>query len=301
MKNQAVVVDNQFNKNDFDASIDQNKAEKILSSIKLPPQPITLITLQKMLATDADLEWSALSTVISKDMTISAGMLKTINSPFFGLGKKIDDIGRAVMLLGINNVINIVNTLSLKESMRSMNLPEIDTYFDYANDVALVCAGLAAELKLMEPETAYTMGLFHDCGIPVMLNRFDDYGNILKLATESEDQLLVEVEDRNLNMNHAVVGYYICKNWNLSEDICQAVLSHHNVQELLSSGHSYTNETVMNMVAILSVAEYIAYAFRGEAQKTDWDYESGYVLNYLDISIEELDFLKSSMFEKLGD
>lgn len=303
MNNQkAVSVVDQYNLNEHDANqvIDNEKSQKLLQSIKIPPQPLTLIDLQKELA-KSDPSCKVISDIICKDMSVAAGVIKTINSPFFGLRKKIDNIQRAVPLLGIPNVVNIANALSLRAAMCDDNYPEIDSYFDAANEVALVAAGIAKELGFLEPDQAYTLGLFHDCGIPALLQKFPNYSEVLDMAYNTNDISLTVYEDRNLNTNHAVVGYYICKSWNMSEDISLAILNHHNVHEVLMSGSLHEHETVKSMVALLSLSEYISFAYHGKAEQTNWGEEASIILDYLDLNEEEFDQLKNAMFEAMGD
>lgn len=41
------------------------------------------------------------STIITRDVGLAAAVLKTVNSPFYGLARKIDSIQRATPLLGL--------------------------------------------------------------------------------------------------------------------------------------------------------------------------------------------------------
>jgi len=275
-------------------------SEKILRSIKIPPQPLTLLSLKKELSKEYP-ESKIISEIISKDMPVAAGVIKTINSSFFALESKIDNIPRAVNLLGMSNVVNIVNSFSLKEALREYDHPDMDDYLDSANDMAIVTARLAKDLAAMDPDSAYILGLFHDVGIPMLLQKFDNYAKVLQYAYSSADELLTDVEDYNLKTNHAVVGYYVCKTWNMSELISLAILNHHNLEELLLTESDKFTHELKTAVALLAMAEYLTYAYHGRAERTHWTEESSLVLSYLDLTEEEFELTKSTIFESLGE
>lgn len=270
----------------------------------LPPQPLILQSLQQMMS-HKHLNWQEISDVIKGQENIATELLTIINSPFFGVNETVDNIEDLVKLLGIKHVIELVAALSLKQAMREMNYLKIDEYLNCANDIALITAGLARELDIMNPETAYLMALFQDCGVPVLYSRFSDYSAIRQLAYASDNMSIIEVEDQNLNLNHAVIAGFICESWNLPDDICKAVLSHHHVIELLAVDSTFGSTTseqdnIKKMVALLSLSEYIAYAYRGNAHKTGWAQHSAYVMDYLELSEASLDRIKLAMFEMSG-
>ncbi|NOX43353.1 MAG: HDOD domain-containing protein [Gammaproteobacteria bacterium] len=283
-------------------SLGHPEADKILENINIPSQPITLLSLQKELSSDYSdgiSDCIVISEIISKDLAVTASVIETINSPFFALEDKIDDVQGAATLLGMPNVVNMVNAFCLREAMKRCDYPEIDAYFDSANEIALVAANLANELGVMNSDVAYTLGLFHDIGAPILLQKFPNYAEVLQYAYTSEKYSMTEVENHNLNTNHAVVGFYVCKAWNLPERVSLAILNHHNVEEVLSSDSYKDKSELRASVALLTMAEYLAYAYNGKAQKANWEEESALVLDYLDINEHEFDVIKTTMFGKL--
>jgi len=162
-------------------------------------------------------------------------MLKFVNSPFYGLANKISSIEQAVSLLGINTVINILNGLAIKGEMSDEAIIELTTFWDTANDIAMVCATIAKKVGYPNPDEAYTLGLFHNAGIPLMLARFENYISVMEKAYSGEHERVIDIENEKFNTNHCVVGYYTAKSWNLPEHICQAIAEHHNTQQVFST------------------------------------------------------------------
>lgn len=70
---------------------------------------------------------------------------------------------------------------------------------------------LAKRIGFQSSDEAYALGLFHNCGIPLMLQRFPNYFEVQEEAyfRASGDNRVVDTENRLLNTNHSVVGYFI--------------------------------------------------------------------------------------------
>ena len=199
------------------STVSKEAAEKLLAGIKLPPRPSILAVLMTE-RNKANPDMRKISTMIARDVVLSAAMLKTVNSPYFGLRRKIDSIDQAVMTLGTDSVFNILSGLVLR-TMNSGNNPQLTRFWDNAENTAFVAALIAKRVPGIPHNIAYTIGLFHDCGIPMMMNRFPDYMATLKLAETFQDRTLTKTEDDRHSTNHATIGYLLSKNWNLSETI----------------------------------------------------------------------------------
>ena len=88
--------------------------EKVLKGITIPSPPQVVADLQmEMAMPDPDL--NEMADMISKDPGLAGGVLKTLNSPFYG-NRDIASISKAVMMLGMNTIANIVNTLYLRDA-----------------------------------------------------------------------------------------------------------------------------------------------------------------------------------------
>ncbi|MDH5377526.1 MAG: HDOD domain-containing protein, partial [Gammaproteobacteria bacterium] len=100
-----------------------------LKGISIPPKPQILVDLHKV----GD-NTKKIVDLISQDTGVSATVLKTINSPFFGLAKKITSIQQAVLLLGNQSVINIVNSLILRTSLHKDQDENMSEFWDSSMD-----------------------------------------------------------------------------------------------------------------------------------------------------------------------
>ena len=273
---------------------------KALQGISVPPQPQIMVDLQmEQLMPHPDLK--AIAKLISQDPGLSGALLKIVNSPYFGLANKVSSIQRAVNLLGCNSVINIINAQSIRGEMSDETIVTLNRFWDTAQDVAMTCLTLAKRVGIQAVDEAYALGLFHNCGIPLMLKRFPGYMSVLEeaYASTGDGQRIVDIENRVLSTNHAVVGYFTAKSWNLPLHLCDAIASHHNALSLFADD-SGRDATIKTLLAILKMAEHICACHRvlgAQPDDHEWDSVSQLVLEYVGLSEYDFVCLKESIRE----
>lgn len=228
--------------------------------------------------------------LIGKDIGLSAAMLKVVNSPFFGLSRKIDSPQQAVVVLGVTNVTGIVTGLSLKAAMGGgLNL---ERFWDSADRVANISVMIASRLPGIPREMAYLHGLFRDCGIPVLMQKFPDYKQVLQIANTDKEHGFTKIEDEHYSTNHATVGYLLARSWGVAEDICKAILNHHDMSVLKSNAMLPAAST--GLIAVSYLAEYLSdyVRMRGDAQLDD---DGLTVVEHLGIGEEEFEDIKEDI------
>lgn len=274
--------------------------KNILQGIKIPPQPQILVDLQmEQVMPDPDMR--QIARLISQDVGLSGTMLKFVNSRFFGLTNKITSIEQAVSLLGLNSIINILNGLSIKGEMTDEAIVNMTRFWDTANDIAMVSATVAKQIGYHSPDAAYSLGLFHNAGIPLMLSRFPNYNEITQQAYATPYERIIDTENRVFNTNHAVVGYYTAKSWNLPRAICEVIAEHHNATSIFANKESKNNDK-KTLLAILKIAEHICGNYRVLGQQTvdhEWEEAESDILEHVGLTTIDIDDMKEN-FGELG-
>ncbi len=274
--------------------------QQALQGISVPPQPQIMVDLQmEQYMPDPDLE--VIARLISQDPGLSGALLKIVNSSYFGLSNKIASIQRAVNLLGSRSIINLINALSIKGEMSDDTIVTLNRFWDTAQDVAMTCLTLAKRTGSQAVDEAYALGLFHDCGVPLMLKRFPNYMAVLEEAYSNAgpDCRVVDTENNAFNTNHAVVGYYTAKSWRLPEHVTDAIANHHNALAVFSD-ESSRNSQLKNLLAILKMAEHICSSYRVLGNQTvdhEWNAIGHLVLDYVGLSDYDFESMKLSIRE----
>ncbi|MEJ5061183.1 MULTISPECIES: HDOD domain-containing protein [unclassified Pseudomonas] len=264
----------------------------------MPAQPQIMVDLQmEQYMPDPDLE--VIAKLISQDPGLSGSLLKIVNSPYYGLSNKIASIQRAVNLLGSRSIINLINAQSIKGEMNDDTIVTLNRFWDTAQDVAMTCLTLAKRIGVQNGDEAYALGLFHDCGVPLMLQRFPNYMTVLEeaYANASAECRVVDTENQAFNTNHAVVGYYTAKSWRLPDHVTAAIANHHNALAIFSD-ESSRNSSLKNLLAILKMAEHICASYRvlgNQTEDHEWNSIAHLVLDYVGLSDYDFETLKQTI------
>ncbi|VXB30028.1 HD-like signal output (HDOD) domain, no enzymatic activity [Pseudomonas sp. 8BK] len=272
--------------------------QQVLQGISVPPQPQIMVDLQmEQVMPSPDLR--AIAKLIGQDPGLSGALLKLVNSPFFGLTNRIASIQQAVNLLGCNTVINLINAQSIRGELTDEAIVTLNRFWDTAQDVAMTCLTLAKRIGYHSPDEAYTLGLFHNCGIPLMLKRFPNYMTVLEeaYASATGERRVVDTENRLLNTNHAVIGYFTAKSWNLPLHLCEAIASHHNALAIFTEDAS-RDAQLKTLLAILKMAEHICEShlvLGNQPDDHEWQSIEQLVLEYVGLSGYDFENLRESI------
>ena len=271
--------------------IEQEDIEKLLGGITIPPRPTVLIELMEERNRDEP-NLQKMARLIASDVGLSAAMMKTVNSPFFGMRKKIESVPQAVTVMGIKNTVNIVTGLMLRTAISGKNI-NLDRFWDSADQVAMLCTFLAKRLPGISGDEAHTYGLFHDCGIPILMQKFPDYKDTLFAANANDDELFTTVEDQRHATNHATVGYLMAKTWHLPATLYEAILRHHDIT--IYTMPDSIQPRIRTLIALGRLAEHLRETLLRMLGDHGWEKTGSHVLNALGISAAELDDIKEEV------
>lgn len=280
--------------------LSEEQIQQIMQGIKIPPQPQILVDLQmEQLMPNPDL--AEIAKLISQDVGLAGTVLKVVNSPFYGLKNRITSVQQAVSLMGLDSVINIINGLSIKSQMSDETIVNMNRFWDTATDIAQISMNIATQVGYPNPDLAYLLGLFHNCGIPLLMERFDNYLEIMEESYSHPDLRVVDIENQRLNTNHAVIGYYTAKSWNLPKVLCDVIAEHHSATRHFTDANFQDTEA-KTLLAILKLSEHICgnYRILGRQQEDlEWLRIGEEVLTYLGLGEYDVEQMEL-YFSELG-
>ncbi len=266
-----------------------NEAETrtLLGNIQIPPQPeIVRAVIAERASDDPNLQ--RISRLVSNDVGLSAAVLKSINSPYYGLRDKIGSIQQAVAMLGMKNIGALVMGLSLRGSVK---VEGIERFWESASRSAELAGLLARSLGTAVAEDAHLYTLFHDSAMPLLMQRFPDYRQTMREMTNTAWVSVTELEDQRHQTNHAVVGGLLASNWGLPTQIRDAISLHHDPTVFLDS----TPHEVVTLIALGHIAEHVESAISQEMNDCACDAFGESCRNHLRMEQDELrDFIDSA-------
>jgi HD-like signal output (HDOD) protein len=196
-----------------------------------------------------------LNRVISLDPVLTGKVLRVVNSTYYSPANKVNSLTRAIIMLGLNTVVNlatstsIIETLGVKESFQAFSM---DDFWTHSICVGVMAKLLAGEIGIptMLQEEYFVAGLLHDLG-KLPLNRCftDKYHQAIDLA-KSNGTSLNQAEKLIFNIDHCLVGKMISENWNLSQVLHDTLCCHHDPEE--------AEEDNQNLTVVVTIANILA-------------------------------------------
>jgi putative nucleotidyltransferase with HDIG domain len=190
-----------------------------------PPFPAVAVQLIQQMqdpnATSADV-----ARLIELDPSLTASLLRLVNSPFFGMRRQIAGVAEAVTVLGMSAVRRMVMSVAVVTPLRK---PEIDPAFAKAQwHHTVSCAAIARRLitdDTAAAELAFTAGLLHDIGqVHLMQQHGEAYAELHRDAPGSDWRA---VEKERFGHAHDTLGAELLEAWGLPQVIADAARVHH--------------------------------------------------------------------------
>ncbi len=263
--------------------------EQTVIDLGIPPCPAILRRFMVEAEKDEP-DYHRLASIICSDVSLSASLIKTANSPYFGVRQRVRSVNEALVILGLNTASRAVAGIILRKSFPTV--PNLERFWDASSRFARLSGWLAQQLNDLRipPEDAYTFGLFRDCGIPVLLKRLPSYESVLQSANNEAELGFTMVEDDVLPTNHAIVGCVLAQSWWLPEEICLSIRHHHD-QPVLAATSSPPPLITRKLIAVTQLAEHLVQQQLGLSLTHEWDKLGATCLKLLDIDQARLEAL----------
>ena len=204
-------------------------SEKLVEEIdSLPRFPENIVTLQKKID-EPEAELSEIARMVSTDPSLTADLLKVVNSAAFMLPKRVDNIVEAVKLVGLRGLKNLLYQYGTQQVLGS-ETPETKALWEHSYRTAYYAYNLARSVTKKRDilDDVYAGGILHDMGKiifssthPEMINRIEQFCLDKGIPAEL-------FEDLSSGLNHAEIGGRIARKWNFPDALVRAIEYHHH-------------------------------------------------------------------------
>lgn len=224
----------------------------------IPSRPESLVSIVELMkAQEPNTE--QIAAILRKDVYLYSSVLAAVNAPVFALNHKITDINHAITLLGLDRLFSIVRLAALKNSLSTTE--RLDRFWDSATEVAEICTSIAVKYTGLDIHTAYSTGMMHDCGVPLMLENHPDFKAFLRKANAQDLLSLQDEEQKHFNSNHFQVGAEIAHLWYMPDSICEAIAYQPTVTAVLEGRLPCSDEGKL-LLSVLTLAKDISTVYR---------------------------------------
>lgn len=168
--------------------------------------------------------------VIRSDPSLTARILRTVNSVYYGFQHRIDTVAQATVMIGTRDLVALVlgstALKTLEEAGR--DVPHLDVFWLHSVSCAVAAKEVAAQFRYRVPGTAFVGGLLHDIGKLILIQHFPDEYAQVKERVATSGTLLEQAEEDAFGADHARVGAALAKRWSLPPALIEAVAFHHD-------------------------------------------------------------------------
>lgn len=193
-----------------------------------------------------------LRVIIEKDQSLTARILKTVNSAYYGFHRKIGNVDRAIVILGFDEIINLTLAACIIDENQGQDSSfNRRQFWKHSLGAACIARELSRNIPGLDAKDSFVIGLLHDFGKVVLDQRFQKlFTSILTLA-KSAELPLYEIELEVANIDHAEIGGLVAESWKLPTPLVKAIQYHHHPE---ISGRVHAKE-----VAVAHIANYFCH------------------------------------------
>jgi HD-like signal output (HDOD) protein len=203
---------------------------------------------------------SHIADVVSKDASLTAKLLKLVNSAFYGFPSKIDTISRAIAILGTNELTTLALGISVVEYFANIpdSLADMKSFWKHSIACGVLSRILASTKVGLSEERFFVAGLIHDVGRLVMFKHLPFATTQALILSRSTRTPLREAEQEVMDFDHAEVSGALLKSWKFPATLELPVRYHHvptramnplepsiiHVADVLAIAMSYSSGTI---------------------------------------------------------
>lgn len=192
---------------------------------------------------------------IGADPAMTASILRLVNSAFYGFGRQIDNIQRAVTVLGLQQVHDLVLAISVSTAFSGLKPLYLDLPEFWRGSVlrGLAAREIGRVHGLLGAERLFVMGLLSDIGHLVLYQTVPELAHAANTSASRGDAPLIQCERQLVGCDHAEIGACLLSQWNLPEAFVKVVGA--QFEPRLAADHAFES-------AIVHLAAQIAHADR---------------------------------------
>jgi len=201
-------------------------------NITLPEIPSIVFELNEVIANPLS-SAEDIAQVVQRSPSLTALLLKIVNSPFYGFPSKIDKISLAVTLIGTREISGLALGISIISLFN--NIPEeilsMYSFLRHSLACGIISRILASHRSIRQTEQLFVSGLLHDLGRLILYRYFPDESRNLLSRARSSNTLLYLQENDHLGCNHTHIVKYLLQQWKLPLVLENNIFFHHCPRE----------------------------------------------------------------------
>ncbi len=236
--------------------------ESVLTSRGLPSLPAVAVRIIELVQ-EPEISLDLLTKTLAADPALSARVLRTANSGFYGRVRGVTNLRDSIMVLGLRTVRTLALGFSLVSGLRKQERGDFDhiAFWQRSLLAAAGARGVARATNSPLREEAFLTGLLHGIGILAMNQVLAQKYQSVVTASGGDYDLLRDLERRAFATDHACLGGALATRWNLPQSFADAITHYPD-----PNGAPEAHQTLARFVAIgTDLADVVLGEAPGEA------------------------------------
>jgi HD-like signal output (HDOD) protein len=222
---------------------------------------------------DPNISFKEIGEIVLTDPSLTARLLRIVNSAYFGFPDKIDNISEAISVVGTNQLSQLLLCTVVIDNFRSIpdSVFNMKTFWKHSIACGLIAREFASYDENLNSENFFIAGMLHDIGqliifmqLPELAMRF-----LLEASEQSKPNYVLEHEE--LGFDHAELGGSLLEKWNLSEFLVTTSKYHHRPNQ---TGQFITETSIVYLADILANTLNLGSKWIGEGSLPSLDREA---------------------------
>jgi HD-like signal output (HDOD) protein len=179
---------------------------------------------------------SQIAEIIRHDPSLTARLLRMVNSVYYGLSTKVNSIEEAVFYLGLRQIRELSMATPVIEELEkikgnSTKLPWKELW-KHSIGTAIMTRELLSNTNVyVDDDTDYIIGLLHNIGKVVMAQAFPEEFNRVVATPLPDTASVCQIERELIGWDHARIGGYYLERHKLAPEITHAVYFHNDPEK----------------------------------------------------------------------
>lgn len=166
--------------------------------------------------------------LIACDPGLTARLLRIVNSAYFGFESEIETVSRAVSVIGVNQVEELVLTTAVADTLGDIESDMFDIHQFWLGSIyrAICARHLASECHGLTPERMFIAGLLSGIGLLVLYQSVAELAEQAQGYSDETGQPLHLIERELIGFDNAAVAALLLQNWKLPDSQVMAIRHH---------------------------------------------------------------------------
>ncbi len=237
-------------------------ARQLLVNYPVVTIPQEVIALRKLLDSDEFPNPAKIKEQVATSPALAGDLVALANklSQQKPQPKSIQSIDAAINFLGLKNIKHYVLCVQLQ---KMLDAGPVQGLSYHSVVIADILVKLTKKLNLLNTAEAYMFGLVHDIGT-FLFAELDKLHPETFVASLVNHYQVHQDEYARFGTTHSAVGYVMTKDWGLKDDVCKAILLHHeNDLNRIKDPH------IRQLTAMLELAHVLALENKKDILETE--------------------------------